>query len=225
VALDPDGGALTSTAPTGDAGAWRPSGALAFESSWSSVSDLACPAATRCVAVTNHHAHTTGDPLAGGWTETKVVDDNTFLTGVECPTAELCVALTSGGAAIVGRPGEGVAVSLSARLRAQLTATGRAARIGTVLRRRGFALPFTAPAAGTVRVRWLHRSPKRRSLVATGAATFAAGGGALVRLKLSTAGRRLLRRHTRLRLTAQATLRPADGAPAVTVNRAIRLRR
>jgi hypothetical protein len=85
---------------------------------------------------------------------------------------------------------------------------GAAARIGRILRAGGFTTRVIAPTAGTATLEWKTRKA-RRMIVARGRRTFQAGGSAKVKLKLTKAGRRVLRRTPRrLPLTATALWRP-----------------
>ena len=61
-------------------------------------------------------------------------------------------------------------------------------------------------------------------LMARGRAMFDSATGATIRLKLTAAGRRLLKHSKRITVTAKATFTPA-GAAAVTATRTFKLRR
>jgi hypothetical protein len=229
VAIDNAGYVLRSTDPTGSASSWQMTDALhlGFAPGIPSRPGLACSSKSRCMLLDRERVLVSDDPGGGGpWTPT-TIDPGGALTGISCPTMMLCVAVDARGRVIIGRAGP-TRAQLSELLRAQLTPGGKASRINAVLRRGGFTAPFASPTPGTIRLRWLHPSGRGRrhppsALVADGAFSFRAPGRAHVRLHLTRAGSALLRRHTRLRLTAQATFtRP--GSNSITITQTIGLR-
>jgi hypothetical protein len=118
-----------------------------------------------------------------------------------------------------------------------LTPTGAGARIRTLLQKGGFTFAFTPPVPGRLEVRWYlvprgarlaaKKKPKPKPvLVASGAASFARPGPGQVTVKLTKRGKQLLRRSKGMKLTAQASFRPASSAvPAKTTRKAFTLRR
>jgi hypothetical protein len=112
------------------------------------------------------------------------------------------------------------------RLAAGLAVKGRAARIGAVLKARGYRARFEAPCAGRLEVRW-YRQPRngaRPLLVARAAKTLEVAAVARVKLKLTARGRGLLRRARRVRLLALGRFTPRQGR-AISASRAFALRR
>jgi 6-phosphogluconolactonase (cycloisomerase 2 family) len=114
----------------------------------------------------------------------------------------------------------------------QLTPRGRQARIGALLRKREYALGFTALRAGRVAVRW-YDAPRhaRRAgakapavLVAALEATFSGPEARTIDVELTANGRRLLEHARRLTLTVHGTFTPAVGH-AVAATRRITLAR
>ncbi len=89
----------------------------------------------------------------------------------------------------------------TAALRRALTPSGKAARIGRLRARGAYALRFTTPVAGRLTIRWLHG----RTLVASGHATLTRPGTRTAHIRLTRAGRRLLRHARRIELTGRAT--------------------
>ena len=102
----------------------------------------------------------------------------------------------------------------------ELKPAGKRAKISALLKAHGFNDKFTAPGAGTVVLRWYYLPPgtklggKRKHapvLVAAGKLTFHAAGPGTVHLGLTSAGSRLLRGKTRVRLTATGLFTPVKG--------------
>jgi hypothetical protein len=89
VATDTVGDVLTSTDPTGGAGAWTVTPVVS-----GSLSGISCPSVSLCVASdTVGNVLTSTDPTggAGAWTVTPVVLGS--LSGISCPSDSLCVAV------------------------------------------------------------------------------------------------------------------------------------
>lgn len=109
-----------------------------------------------------------------------------------------------------------------ASLRQQLGMKGRAARIASLRKRGRFAYAFTALTAGTLSIGWYYLPPGARLarqaapvLVAAGGASFRAAGTKAVVLKVTKAGRRLLRGRRRIALVAKGRFTPSGGRPVV----------
>jgi len=84
-------GVITSTNPTGGAGAWTVTNVGSEY-----LSDISCPTVSLCVAVDrSRHVVTSTNPTggAGAWTITNVNVPTEFLLRVSCPTVSLCVAV------------------------------------------------------------------------------------------------------------------------------------
>jgi hypothetical protein len=141
----------------------------------------------------------------------------------------------------VGSPGGGVlgsttasvgATQIQALLRRQLTPTGKAAKIAALLKTGGLTVTFQAPEPGTVAIAWyqlpagakLSNAKARPVLVASGQITFSKAGTLKIKLKLTAAGRRLLKHSKRLKLTASGKFTP-PGETAVTATKVFVLRR
>jgi hypothetical protein len=122
------------------------------------------------------------------------------------------------------------AAQIRALLRRQMIARGKAARIKTLLKRKGASLAFRALVGGRAVVRWYYAPRgKKPVLVATGRRTFAAAGKGKLALKLTAKGRKLLaraRRHhvKRVKLSARGSFTPLGGT-AVTARRGFALKR
>jgi hypothetical protein len=130
---------------------------------------------------------------------------------------------SSGGGSSAGA-GSGGAVTATAsasQLRAdlaRLTPSGKSAKIAALLKHGGLSLSFTAPEAGSLSVQWYTLSSGAQAarkakpvLVASGRVTFSVPGRGKIKLTLTAAGKRLLKRAGRLRLTAKETFTPLGG--------------
>jgi len=112
---------------------------------------------------------------------------------------------------------------LKALLLAHLTPSGTTAKTASLLKAGGYSLTFKAPEAGALTIAWYElpsgaRLAKRRAkpkplLVASGALKFSAAGTKTLKLKLTTAGKALLRRSKQVELTAKGTFTPSGKTP------------
>jgi hypothetical protein len=122
-------------------------------------------------------------------------------------------------------------VQLAAALRRQLVPSGKAAKIPALLKHGGLSMPFTALTPGTLTIGWYELPPGaklakkvRPVLVASGKRTFSAAGAGTVAVKLTSAGKRLLRHARRVKLVAKGAFVSSGNASAV-VMRGLALRR
>jgi hypothetical protein len=111
------------------------------------------------------------------------------------------------------------AAQIRALLLGQLTPSGRAARIGALLKR-AYRLRFRALDAGIADVGWY----RGRTLIATGRHRFSAAGVATIVVKLTAAGRKQLREARRVAVKAKGTFTPVGAAPVIA-SRAFTLKR
>ena len=88
----------------------------------------------------------------------------------------------------------------------QLQPTGRASRIGELLRNGGYSFRFTAPVASSIRLDWYTRANHR--LIARATADLLTRRSGDVKLELTPAGVRILRASQTLAVTAELTLTP-----------------
>jgi hypothetical protein len=139
---------------------------------------------------------------------------------------------TSGsGTSGSGAPGAPTDAQLKATLLAALAPSGRAARIGALLKR-GYSDRFRALAGGSVRISWYQvphgaHLAKRHPvpiLLATGTRSLTAAAGTSLRITLTSRGRHLLAHARRLRLTARGVFTPL-GRPSVSAVKAFTLKR
>jgi hypothetical protein len=115
----------------------------------------------------------------------------------------------------------------------QLAVSWRGATIAGLLRKGMFKAAFKAPEAGTAAIGWYYSAPvskrpktsaRSRVLIASGKRTFHAAGKAALAMRLTPAGRRLLRSASRIRLTATCAFTPPGSRP-VRTSRAFELKR
>jgi hypothetical protein len=195
---------------------------------------IACPSAAQCTAVGIVGQAVTFDPVSpAGATSTRVPGAGA-LSAVTCPSTHLCIAADVTGNAFIAQPappptptptpipaGPGgggqptpgstpvvstgpSAAQIKASLLRQLTPHGKASRIGALLRHGGYTFSFHALTGGTVVIRW-HSG---HVLVAVGKVKFTRAGNAKLTIKLTKAGRRLLREAKRATLTANGAFTP-----------------
>jgi alpha-tubulin suppressor-like RCC1 family protein len=115
----------------------------------------------------------------------------------------------------------------------QLGMKGRQVKLKTLRKRRSYAYGFTALTPGTLRIDWYYLPPGARLahaalsakpvLFASGSASFATAGSKQVTLRLTLAGRKLLRHRKRIALTALGSFTPR-GKRAITATRSFSLR-
>jgi hypothetical protein len=118
------------------------------------------------------------------------------------------------------------AAQLRLDLRRQIVPTGRGTLIAPLLSRGSAALTFRALRAGRVTIAWTRPAAKGRpaTVVARGSRTFAGALIATIDVRLTAAGRRVLRAPARVRLTATGTL-TRGGTPTVRTSRSLLLTR
>jgi hypothetical protein len=162
-------------------------------------------------------------------------------------------SLDSGGGSSGGSGGSSNTATTSAHkaigeveaaIAAHLPPTGRNATITALLEHGGFASVFKAPQAGTATIDWWYlppgaklsakaasRSTKAASkkeapapvLVASGKRKFYEAGSGVIKVRLTAAGRSLLKRSKRVRLTAKAVF-TAGGKTAYTASKSFELK-
>jgi hypothetical protein len=115
----------------------------------------------------------------------------------------------------------------------QLTPSRKAAKIAAVLKGGGLTVVFKAPEAGTALIDWYEVPPGAKLakkakpkpvLVGAGHQTFSAPGTATIKIKLTAAGKSLLKHAKQLKLTAKGTFTPTGKAP-ITATRSFVLKR
>jgi hypothetical protein len=114
------------------------------------------------------------------------------------------------------------AAQLKALLLANLTPTGKTAKTASLLKTGGYSLMFKAPEAGSLTIAWFELPPGAKLakkakpkpiLIATGQLKFSAAATKTVKLKLTAAGKALLKRSKQVKLTATGTFAPSGNSP------------
>ena len=130
-----------------------------------------------------------------------------------------------------GGPAAIAPARIAAALGAALVPSGKAAKIASLLKHGGLSVKVSALEPGSATVSWYLVPPGAKLakhakpvLIASGRLAFPAAGSAALKLKLTSAGKKLLRHARRLKLTALATFTPT-GAAAVRTSRAFTLKR
>jgi hypothetical protein len=103
-----------------------------------------------------------------------------------------------------------------------LAVHGGAAQIRALLKRGGYAFTFSAPFAGRLVISWYRVQHHHRMLVATVSVRLRKSGKAKIELKLTRAGRNLLKAEHRLTLAAQGGFTPV-GQGTTSASRTITL--
>jgi DNA-binding beta-propeller fold protein YncE len=134
-------------------------------------------------------------------------------------------ASSGGGSAGSVGTGSITSAQIAALLAGQLTPSGKATKIPALLKSGGLAVVFNVPEAGAVVIGWYqlplgakltkHANPNP-VLVAAGRRTFVAAGTATITIKLTAAGKRLLKHAKKLKLTAKGSFTPTGKAPITT---------
>jgi hypothetical protein len=134
--------------------------------------------------------------------------------------------------AISSVPASISSAQVAAALKQQLVPSGQAAKIGALLKNGGLAMPFTALEAGTLSVQWyelpvgakLSKTTKAKPvLVAVGELVFSGAGTGQLKVKLTSAGRRVLREAKRVGLTVTGKFAAGNGI-VITALETLRLR-
>lgn len=111
-----------------------------------------------------------------------------------------------------------------------LSPTGKNATIGALLKHGGYALSFDSLSAGQLTISWYlvpkgaHLARAKPTLVARGHVSLAAPGGAKISIRLTVAGRALLKHAGQLKLTAKGSMAPV-GRVTISVTRSFVVKR
>jgi trypsin len=137
--------------------------------------------------------------------------------------APAAVEAPSGGGGVLGSTAEGIGRSqIAALLKRALAPSGKSAKLASLARAGSVTLKFDAPEAGTVSIDWYragsaHAAAAKPLLVAAGHKTSSGRGAVRVRLVLTSAGKRALRGHSRVALTAKGKFTPSGAASVAVV--------
>ncbi len=170
--------------------------------------------------------HISGTPSIAGASSVVLHVSDTFGVGALSATLPLTIAPV---------PRARVSSTLTeAQLRANLTMQlgikGARIRIATLRKRGRYSYGFTALTAGTLAIDWyylppgVHLAAAKPVLLAAGKVSFASAGTRVITLRLSALGRRLLRHHKRIKLTARGSFTPR-GKRAIIASKSFKLTR
>jgi hypothetical protein len=152
----------------------------------------------------------TGGGTTSGTSGTSVVSTTTAATGTPAPSAPTPTIAPAQIAALLGD---------------ELVPSAKATKIATLVKKSSLAMPFKAPESGTAVIDWYElppgasltkKSKVKPVLVAAGKGSFGGAGSAQITIKLTAAGKRLLRRVKRVKLTAKGTFTPTGRASITT---------
>ncbi|HEV2979814.1 MAG TPA: Ig-like domain-containing protein [Solirubrobacteraceae bacterium] len=108
----------------------------------------------------------------------------------------------------------------------ELVPSGKAAKIAALLKKGGFSRAIRVLENGTATISWYQvpagakiAKKAKPILVAAGRLTFASAGSATIKIRLTKAGKALLKRVKKVALTAKGTFAPAGASPVVVVRR------
>ncbi len=223
VAVDNAGNAVTSSDPLGGSASWS----VTPIDSGTSLTGISCPydgSGTLCVVI-----DTAGNVIVGmGATEEPPHEEEPHH---EAPAPKTGSGGTGNSNALINDGGISAVTISSAQLKAwlarQLIPSGKAVKIGALLKNGGLTLPFKALEAGTLVVGWyrvpsgakLAKAAKAKPvLVASGKLTFSAAETGNLKIKLTAAGKRLLKHAKRLKLEAMGTFGPVGGMAVSSIS-------
>ena len=195
------------------------------------LSGLWCPSVAMCFATDpNGDLIASSHPTTGSsaWTTTYVkpaASSYLAVTGLSCPTSSLCVAVNAGGGLLLGAPLP-TAGQIKRQLAQELSLTSAQARPATLVKRNGCSCAFSSPSAGQLTITWTaagNAGSRSRSVIATGVGRFKSSGTIKIKIVLTRAGERLLRRARSLRVDGSARLTGA-GSPPITTSRVLLLK-
>jgi hypothetical protein len=167
---------------------------------------------------------------------------------IACPAADLCVVADISGQVSVARPPQverpgdppppvtppsppttpttpARPVTPPAATR-PLTDAAVRSLLGRLLATDSLTPSFTAPAAGKLTIRWMTKVKKKTVTIASGTFTYkkASTKATKIKLRLTKAGRSLLKHHKKLKVTSKATFKIA-GRRTITATRHFTLKR
>ncbi|HWF32128.1 MAG TPA: hypothetical protein VG188_06195 [Solirubrobacteraceae bacterium] len=175
-----------------------------------------------------------GVPAASGVSQVVLHVEDLFGVGATSAPIALTIAARTPARAFISSTLTEAQIRSS--LAMQLGTKGRQISLKTLRRRRSYAYGFTALTPGALTIDWYYVPPGARLarsaaaaqspkpvLFASGSASFATAGTKKVTLRLTLAGRKLLRHRKRIALTALAGFTPR-GKRAITATRSFSLR-
>jgi hypothetical protein len=134
---------------------------------------------------------------------------------------------------VVAAPSGPSSAEVKAALSKLLKPSGKTATTKAIIKSGGFSFSFSVPSAGKLVIDWYYlpsgaklakKAKHKPVLVGAGQRTFSAAGTAMIKIKLTAAGRSLLKHATQVKLTAKGTFTPT-GKAAITATRTFVLKR
>jgi hypothetical protein len=121
--------------------------------------------------------------------------------------------------------GPGVGISngeVRTALSKLMTPTGKLAKIPALLKAGGYTFTFKAPSAGQLSLTWSATVKHKKAKVASASISLKRKGTDKVKLKLTGAGRTLLKHSSHLKLSVTSSFKPS-GHAKVTSGKSIKL--
>jgi alpha-tubulin suppressor-like RCC1 family protein len=175
-----------------------------------------------------------GTPTAAG--ASNVVLNVTDIFGLNATSATIPLTIAPAAVPItpivISAKAPSVA-QLKASLLVQLGITGKAAKIGALLKSKSYSLSFKALSAGTLAISWYflppgaHIAKKKKAkpvLFASGKLTFNAPATKKITIKLTGKGQGLIKHRSSIKLTATGSFKPV-GKAAITAKKPLTLKR
>jgi hypothetical protein len=170
------------------------------------------------------HAKEEAPGGTGGESGSSSTGGNTGSGSTTPPTTSSTATSSTGSSSGAG----GVATISRSQVTAGLAASlgsSSGASITTLLKQSQYTLSYQALESGSLLIQWYeipagaHLAKKAKAkpvLVASGEVSVPASGKYAVHIRLTSAGKKLLKSSSHLKLIAQATFTPAGGAPITT---------
>jgi hypothetical protein len=114
-----------------------------------------------------------------------------------------------------GTPPKGTTPSsaqIKAALSKVLAPSGKGAKLKAILKAHGYSFRFSAPSAGKLVIDWFKTVHHKRVLLGSASGTFHAAGKFVLKLKLTSKGRALLKAAKTVKITTTAKFTPAGGS-------------
>jgi Regulator of chromosome condensation (RCC1) repeat/Putative Ig domain len=175
-----------------------------------------------------------GTPASAGVSDVVLHVEDRFGVGATSAPIVLTIAATTPTRAFISSTLTEAQIRSS--LGMQLGTKGRQIKLKMLRKRRSYAYGFTALTPGALRIDWYYLPPGARLarsayaaqsvkpvLFASGSASFATAGSKQVTLRLTLAGRKLLRHRKRIALSAVGSFTPRDKR-TITATRSFSLR-
>jgi hypothetical protein len=197
---------------------------------------ISCPSTTLCVAVDKQGNVVVGAPFIEEPEPPPTTTPPTSTGGGTTTTTTSTGSPTS--SLVLSPPDHPLIASITsdqimALLTGELVPSGKSATIAALVKHVGLSMSFTALEAGVLSVQWYDVPPGAKLarqakpiLVAAGGLKFQGPEAGLLKLRLTTTGRHMLKRAKRLKLTAQAGFTPGGvGSAAVVARRTFTVKR